>query len=730
MMSHSSGFAPSVSDQAREVVWRIFGNGESPLTGRSSYELIRPIVESFVPVVNQREVTREIQGWFESHGSRHWLRSEMEGPVATVIVKELKTVDWSETAVWAIGSIDANLAASLMHADWPPSAIDGFVHATLETLKTACNRNRVLDASSILGSVRDVARVEIPKDAFSLEVKVETFQQLLVQDLRLVFGLHAVVGNLIDLSMTLRPDQFNHLVESIAHPVVQARAAFCAIRDARHSNHRATLDWIRADSCPAQIAIAIVLSLETVNCLDHDIRWDRDIRPFTGHNDVTHQWSTELRPSCDDLDKAAANLLTGLVDSLLRLNPQGCVRWVGELLGMAPSCLDSQGNGKPARVQQLETACIEVLVRLARQSWSRDLTESLIRGLRTAPQETWTRHLGAFAWKLRGSAPKHAVQIAQVTLCCHETHIVEVLTNNIPMLDENDWERRERNVSLGACLAVVERTRDLQEWVVDRCRQLPLSAWDADLEGLRTFNTAEKVARHRFLVAFHAISPLGELGRRIDPAVVLSLTEKFFDHCHYAQPYVSKHPASSNEAEHVARYAVAYGGARTQWLLDLVRHPAVGARILWAIVSQGGLSIERVEDGGAGPHLDEMFVTELASIASGRFEEGRRCDLETLIYWGHLWLSLGKTEEAEQAALALLAFPKKLRTRARTILILKLLALVAGKGGLELPLRDRLQAMYRELWSVFTPLEERPDREQIDTLLKGLPHGLLSMWNT
>ena len=299
------------------------------------------------------------------------------------------------------------------------------------------------------------------------------------------------------------------------------------------------------------------------------------------------------------------------------------------------------------------------------------------------------------------------------------------------MLDENDWELQERNANLGACLAVADRTRDLQEWVVDHCRQLPLSAWDADdQEDLRMFNTAEQVAQHWFLVAFHAILPLGELGRRVDPAVVLSLTEKFFGHCHYAQPYVFKPPASSSEAEYVARYAVEFGRASMQWLLDLARHPAVGARILWAMVNQVRLRIERVGDGGAGPHLDEMFVTELASIASGRFEEGRRCGLETLIYWGHLWLSLGKTDEAEQAALAILAFPVKLLTRARTILVLKLFALVAGKGGLELPLRDRFQAMYNELWSVFTPLEERSDREQIDALLKGVPHSSLSLWNT
>ena len=155
------------------------------------------------------------------------------------------------------------------------------------------------------------------------------------------------------------------------------------------------------------------------------------------------------------------------------------------------------------------------------------------------------------------------------------------------MLDENDWELQERNANLGACLAVADRTCDLQEWVVDHCRQLPLSAWDADdQEDLRMFNTAEQVAQHWFLVAFHSILPLGELGRRIDPTVVLSLTEKFFGHCHYAQPYVFKPPASSSEAEYVARYAVEFGRASMQWLLDLARHPAVGARILWAMVNQ------------------------------------------------------------------------------------------------------------------------------------------------
>ena len=44
-MSAGIGAGSSLSDQARDLVWRIFGEGESPLKGRSSYELIRLIVE-------------------------------------------------------------------------------------------------------------------------------------------------------------------------------------------------------------------------------------------------------------------------------------------------------------------------------------------------------------------------------------------------------------------------------------------------------------------------------------------------------------------------------------------------------------------------------------------------------------------------------------------------------------------------------------------------------------
>ena len=713
-----------ISKQAREVAWRIFGAGASPLTGRSSYDLMRPLVERYVAVAHRHTVIREIQGWFESHGSRHWLRPEVQEEVAAAIIEEIETTGSPWTGVWAVGSIDAELAASLIRSNWSTSAIDDFVHATLDALKETCDRNQVLDVGRVLGPEFDSAKVKLNQNIVVQEGLLETFRELAIQDLRLVFGgLHPSVENLIDLSVVLCPDLLSHLIKTLEHPVVQARAARLAIEAARLSNHRATLDWIRADACDAHVALAIVHSLETINALDDD-------RRFSDREDmVGHRWGTELRPPRDNLDAAAEKLLVGLVERLSRLRPPDCIRWIGELLAVAPGVLQTHGYEKPLRVRQLETECTEALERLVHQSWSSDLPEILYTGLRTACRETWTRHLGGFAWALRESAPKRAAEIARAALCSHDAYVMQALKRHyLPMENWRYWEHRDWIRSLGVCLAVANPTHDLRKWVVDRCRKLPLSVWDADVqEDPQTFIAAERLAQHWFLLAFHAIQPCKELGRKIDPAEVLSLTRTFCDHCLYVQPYVHYGPASSVAAEYAVRCAVEFGEANEGWLLDLARHPVAGACILWALIDQGRLKFERVGDGGAGPRLHEMFVTDLASIASDRFGDRRSRGIEDLENWGRLWLLLGKIDEAEETALALLASPTRLLTRAHTILALKLLALADGKRSLDPPIRDHFQSLYQELWSVFTPIEERSDREQVDALRKGSPHGLLAM---
>ena len=116
-----SNSIPSISlpAEAKAVIWRIFGEGESPLKKRSTYELIECIVRKRVSSAERDRVISEIRGWFESHGDQRWLKSEMSEPVAVLILEEIGT-ERTETAIWAVGSVDAELAASIIRPRWSP----------------------------------------------------------------------------------------------------------------------------------------------------------------------------------------------------------------------------------------------------------------------------------------------------------------------------------------------------------------------------------------------------------------------------------------------------------------------------------------------------------------------------------------------------------------------------------------------------------------------------------
>ena len=273
----------------------------------------------------------------------------------------------------------------------------------------------------------------------------------------------------------------------------------------RHSDHRRSLLWITEGSCDALIALAIVHTLNTVNKLNEELQ-SAD-RVDAGQ----YIWSTELRPPQDDLDTAAADLLTGLVDRLAVLEPLACARWIGELLSGAPYVLHRRGDCEiPRRIEQLERACTELLARLVRQSWSDELLAEFRAGLCLTPRTTWTRHVAEIAWKIRDVEPARAAEIAQATLNEHERQVAEQLEQNRLFLDWNDWHHRQWISGLGVALALSSKELDLPSWVSARCRALPLSVWDAE-ENCEAFNTADRAAQHWFLIALHAIEALKEL---------------------------------------------------------------------------------------------------------------------------------------------------------------------------------------------------------------------------
>ncbi|MYD60685.1 MAG: hypothetical protein F4W91_06565 [Gemmatimonadetes bacterium] len=697
----------SLPAEAEAIIWRIFGSGESPLTGRSTYELIEPIIRKHVNSrTEQNRAITEIQGWFDSHEDRRWLKSEMSEPIADLIIEGIKS-DRSETAIWAIGSIDANVAVSIIHSCWSPEEIDSFVEAALAMLKKCCDRDEVLDPTRCTGfAVQDSIKTKIQKKAVVPNGMLGIFWGL--EDY--VLKLFHQIGNLIELVVELRPELFESLIEILDHPVVQARAAYYLIDKTLPLDHRKTLGWITKDSCDALIALAIKHTLNTVNRLDDDLR----IASSSGLDQ--QNWSTELRHPRDDLNTASADLLTGLVDKLAVLDPLVCVRWIGELLRDAPRGLHHRdGHEKPLRIEQLERACLELLARLVHQSWSDDLLTELRAGLCLTRRTTWLRHLADVAWEIRDVEPARAAEIAQMTLDLHDQHIAKQLEQNDLFLFWDDWHHREWFRSLGAALAMSCEELDLPSWASTQCRELPLSVWDAE-ENYKAFSTADRAVQHWFLVAFHAIPVLKELDRAMDPAQVRTLAEVLWSHCYFAGQYIPIHTEALIVEELAARYAAEFGEPSGAWLLDQARDSGVGPCALWALIDQRKLKITR--EGETDTYYDEMIISELIRIASDRFGDGGQFDLEALRFWGQLWLLLDAIDEAEQTAIAISAFSLGQRDRADKILVLKLLALVDSKRKLSPELEDYVAEIYSQLWSSYTPDQERGDRQQIDELRK------------
>lgn len=698
-MTRNFSLEPFICNDLKAITWRIFGSGGSPLKEKSTYELIEPIVKRHLSPTNANRVINEIRGWFESHGKQRWLKSEMIEPVATLIVDGVQS-NRDERAIWAVGSIETDSAVRAIRSGWSSEEIDSFVDRALDTLEKLCGGDLILNVSN----------AKIPKEGMTFNKgTLEIFQQLDSNDFELVHrDLHRATANLIELVVDLRPDQFKSVIERLDHPVMQARAADRRVTSMRRLNHRETLLWVTEDSCDALVALAIVHTLNTVNRLDEEIQLiDR------GNADQQIR-STELRPAEDDLNTAAAGLLADLTQRLAALEPTACARWIGELLSRAPCMLRQSDDGEmPCRVKQLEKACTEVLARHVLQSWSGDLLTGLNAGLCQAWRPTWTRHLADIACEIRCAVPARAVEIARRSLDTHN-HVLEHLEGNNVFLNWNDWEGRAWLRSLGFALALSWEDLDLPTWVSERCRALPLSVWDAE-EDYKGFIDADRAAQHWFLIAFHAIEPMKELGRAATSESVRALAEKLWTYLRFAGQYLHRRSETSVVAEYAARLVVEFGEPSEAWLLKRARDPGVGPCTLWALHDQRKLKKDRKHRDDR--YYDEVIASEFARIVSDRYYDGTQVDLESLRCWGRLWLMLGILKEAEHTAMAILAFPPKMRNRTDQILALKLLALVASAGRLDSATAGHLESLYGQLWSAYTPGEEREDRRQIDEWL-------------
>ena len=697
-----------LTEEAKAVIWRIFGEGASPQTGRAPYQLIEPVIRKHLSSDAADATIAAVRAWFESHGDRQWLKSDVKEAVATMVFEGIGAAR-GETEIWAVGSIDAEVTAPVIRSLWSAEEIGSFVESTISLLEEFSRSDRVLDASRLHRSYPADARITM--DASQRQGRLDTFRQLDSHGFDVVhLALHPPAGNLLALVVELRPDRFAFLIDSLDHQVMQTRAAYHMVAVNRHSGNRAMLRWIANDSSDALIALTIVHTLNAVNRLDDEIR-------LAGRNDADrYTGDAETPPRPDDLDTMASSLLEGLVEQLAVLDPPACARWIGELLSGAPYVLHGRGDQKvPQRIFLLERACTDLCTRLVRSSWSPDLLAELEAGLRHTPRITWTRHLAEIAWEIRDVEPTRAAEIAGATLDAHERQIAAEIERNHVFLRWSNWHDREWYYGLGIALSMSCEQIDLPDRVKAQCAQLPLSVWDAE-ENYEAFNTAERVVQHWFLVAFHAIPILKELGRPVDPAAVRDLAELLWAHCSFAGRHVHGVPDATHVAEHASRYAIEFGEASEAWLLEQIRNPGLGSRSIWALIDQR--TKRSIRETGSQPDDEQGFAAEITRVASHRFGDGEQFGLDALYYWGMLWLLLDAVEEAAKTAAAICRFPLGADDRGYKIMALKLLALAASSWPPSSDLVDYTAALYRELWPGYTPHEELFERQRIDQMLQ------------
>ena len=701
----------TLSDQAKSVVWRIFGSGVSPLGNKSSFDLIEPIICEHLSEPERTTAISELRNCFDLHTDNRWLRNDRRDEIAQLILDGVET-ELSERAVWAIGSIDCDLAASLIRSQWSERRIDALATVAMDALCKAREKDKILDvARAARISGLDPRGATIPEEAIEHESKLSTFVHLDTHGWELVHHvLHPAVANLLELVINLRERRFPLLLCQLGHVILQARAAAYIFPLAVKADHRAALRWLSGELCDALVAVTIKHTLNTVNVLDDEVGASSGLPPDKYH------WRTELRPDRDNFDRAAQSLLEDLVETLARFPQEVAGRWLGELLVNAPDILHGRSDAqKPLRIAQLESACTLHLSRLLGESPTCVLAP-FRSALSLGRRKTWIRHLVDLAWDTRGVIEERSQEIAQSAIKHQLSVVDQALTEDYFSISWESWHDRENVLAMGRALTLSSSCLEVSAWVAEQCTRLPLTAWDVE-EGISSFFVAERIAQYWFLVCCHALLAAAEIGRSIDPSDVRRFAESVWAHFDFIATRQYHDSNSDIAAEAASRAAVRFGEATDAWILGQASKATIGPRSLYALVHEraGQQELAGDEDSLA----EDVFVEEFVRAAAQQFDDGKQFDLHALKYWGELWLLLNASDLAKETAIAILDMPTSPppKDRATDILTLKLLAFAARHYSLSPVLCDCLEANYSTLWRHNTPDEERVDREFVDMCL-------------
>ena len=106
-----------LTEEAKALIWRIFGEGASPKSRRSPYQLIEPVLRKRLSSDAAELTITAVRAWFESHGDRQWLKSDVQEAVAAIVLEGIGS-GCGETEIWAVGSINSEVTAPIIRSLW------------------------------------------------------------------------------------------------------------------------------------------------------------------------------------------------------------------------------------------------------------------------------------------------------------------------------------------------------------------------------------------------------------------------------------------------------------------------------------------------------------------------------------------------------------------------------------------------------------------------------------
>ena len=681
---------------AQQAIWRIFGDGLAPLNEPTCRDLIEPKIQKRLGKTDEADrAIAEIHSWFDPDGGPNQLRPDMSNQVEEIIIDGIREalsattgIENHDTAFWAMGSISSDLSAPIMRSSWSPSQIDRFAAYALNTLERLHAKDNIIDPKHILGP--DTRGTTAHSHEVGYDDPLGSFQIGYDTEYQAYQLMYPGIPSVVNLLLELKPEILPELVNKVQNPLLQSFSTCCLVDIDATSEYRQPLNWIADTSSTALIALAILHILEIVQ--------QREI----ASRRLPNSDAGEAEELAD-----VSGPIEDLISSLAPLGPARSTWWAFELLNHTSFGPDQ----KPQTAEQVELRCTELLNDNVLHHWSNELTNEIDDGLRRARLAPRGKPLAEIAWGMRDAQPEKASQICGSILDEHERRMKMALEDNerFPYLDlAYRWNYNDWLTALGRAVVIHHNRLDPLDWAMEKCKALPLSAWDID-EDYRVFHAADQIARIQMTIGLYAVQLLTGAGRILDHGKLRTFAERVWAHADFVRQYYTLRVKDSVTEEFAARVAVALGKPDQAWVLQQANNPVVSPQTLWTLLDRMKCQENNV--------IHDSTFAEIRQITFNRYINSVEADPQLAPHLANLWVLLDAPQEAVKTAQILLTYYPSPADRAHAIPVLKMLAFAENRGELANDMVESSRSLYENLWGKHTPENEIHARLEVDTLL-------------